>query len=394
MQKNNSLKILMYMSILIMIMGNFLNYINVLNRDTSTAITYFFIFVPIIISILPILNATINRKKFEYVHELRTGLFVVFSFFIISLYKSYSTGIFVIGTIGELIRLIVPFIYTFILINFFSKQEISILMKVTLLLAWLSFFLSQDFSQISFSNIMRISFTNSYSPFENSGVSMLSYALATYFIYNRRLAKVSCFFSIVLVFLTFKRVYLLATLVLLILSFTKKENITVKPIILYLSSIFFIILTKMYMFILQPSNYNWDLEKLHFDVASFSLYRAYRVWYLIQNNFQSYGFGSTTSSLQLGWLRGATLELDLIKILMELGIIAIVVFVFSYYRLTRENIYAYLVMSFTFLQLLMANGLTNYFEMSILLTTVALTFYNTANTSDDKIIWPLVKFKR
>ena len=394
MQKNNSLKILMYMSILIMIMGNFLNYISVLNRDTSTAITYFFIFVPIIISILPILNATINRKKFEYVHELRTGLFVVLSFFIISLYKSYSTGIFVIGTIGELIRLIVPFIYTFILISFFSKQEISSLMKVTLLLAWLSFFLNQDFSQISFSNIMRISFTNSYSPFENSGVSMLSYALATYFIYNRRLAKVSCFFSIVLVFLTFKRVYLLATLVLLILSFTKKENITVKPIILYLSSIFFIILTKMYMFILQPSNYNWDLEKLHFDVVSFSLYRVYRVWYLIQNNFQSYGFGSTTNSLQLGWLRGTTLELDLIKILMELGIIAIVVFVFSYYRLTRENIYAYLVMSFTFLQLLMANGLTNYFEMSILLTTVALTFYNTANTSDDKIIWPLVKFKR
>ena len=163
---------------------------------------------------------------------------------------------------------------------------------------------------------------------------------------------------------------------------------------MYVSSFFWIGAVKIYMFMLQPQNYNWDLEKLHFDVASISMFRAYRVWFLIQHNITSYGLGSTTKELQIGWLRGATLELDFIKILMELGLIGIIIFIFSYYRLTRNNFYSYVVMSFTFLQLLMANGLTGYLEWAIILTTIALINYDKINDNiDSKIYWPFIHLK-
>lgn len=389
------IKSLIMFSMIIMLFGNFLFYINVLDRTASTTITYFFILFPAIVGIIPICKVLINKKyKFKYIHELNTGIFIFVVFLIISLIKSHQVGVFTVGTIGELVRIFIPFFYTFIAINFLSKSDIRFFVKLALLVAWISFLLELNFSSISFNDIKAISFVNSYSPFENSAVSLLSYALSIYFIYYWKKMPVWTFFSVLLVFLTFKRVYILTEICLLIIVLLKKQNIKINNFIMYVSSFFWIGAVKIYMFMLQPQNYNWDLEKLHFDVASFSMFRAYRVWFLIQHNFTSYGLGSTTKELQIGWLRGATLELDFIKILMELGLIGIIIFIFSYYRLTRNNFYSYVVMSFTFLQLLMANGLTGYLEWAIILTTIALINYDKINDNiDSKIYWPFIHLK-
>ena len=89
-----------------------------------------------------------------------------------------------------------------------------------------------------------------------------------------------------------------------------------------------ILLIELYMFLLNPLNYNWEIDRFHFDIVNFSMSRAYRVWYLIQNNYLSSGLTSTTKFLQDNFFfNGTTLELDLIKILMELGILGIIILV-------------------------------------------------------------------
>ena len=63
--------------------------------------------------------------------------------------------------------------------------------------------------------------------------------------------------------------------------------------------------------------------------------RVLRLWYLIENNFVSYGLGSTTEFIESRHLFyiGHELEMDfLYKIMYELGIIAIAVFVVAYIR--------------------------------------------------------------
>lgn len=362
---------------IVTILGNFLGYINVIKPASSVGITYFFALFPIFISLFPIISGILNPKfTFKYIPELKTGIFVTTTFFILSLYQSLVSHYFLMGTLGELARMIIPFVYTFIFINFLTEKDIHFILVISLLIGWLAFIMTTNFSALNLRSLATISFVNSQSPLENSEVSFLSYALAIFFIYFNKKYPFSCFFSIILVLLTFKRAFMVSLIVLLSIKFLKLENKKISNIILYISSIAFILVTKFYYFMVQPQNYGWDLEKMHFDVASFSMYRAYRVWYLVQHNFSSYGLGSTTDSLKWGYFAGATLEMDFVKFIMELGFISIIIFIFAYYRLTRNNLYSFCAMSFTFFQLLMANGILRYYEWSIILLTMGIAYYS------------------
>lgn len=388
-------KYLMFVSFVITLVGNFLDYGDIVNLQNSLFLSYFFIFFPVFIGIIPVSISVIKRIKFEYVPELCTGVFVLISLLCISLYKSFKVHVFIIGTVGELTRIFIPFVYAFLIINYFSKREINLFMKISLLFAILAFVLTTDFSKIALVNIISISFSNSYSPFENSEISFLSYALSIYFIYYFKDNPIWGILSIILVFMTFKRVFIISELILIILVLCGKKKKKINSWVLYISSIIFILLVKVYMFLAEPQNYFLGIEKFHFDIAEFSMYRIYRVWYLLEHNFISYGLGSTTRDLQSSFFRGATLELDFIKIMMELGIVAIIIFIFSYYRLGRDSLYSYVVMSSNFLQLLMANDLTRYFEWSIILVSIGIIFYmSNSDLENDKILWPFVKLKR
>lgn len=381
-------------SFLVTILGNFLGYIDVIRPASSTGITYFFVLFPILMGFFPIVAGILNQNfKFKYLPELRTGISVTIAFLILSIYKSLASQHFILGTFGELIRMLVPFVYAFILINFLTQKDIHFILVISLIVGWVAFIMTTNFSDLNLRSLATISFMNSQSPLENSEVSFLSYALSIFFIYFRKEYPFSCFFSVILVLLSFKRVFMVSLIVLLGVSLLKLENRKISNTVLYISSIFFILLTKFYYFMVQPQNYGWDLEKMHVDVASFSMYRVYRVWYLVQNNFSSYGLGSTTESLKTGYFTGATLEMDFVKYIMELGFLAIIIFIFSYYKLTRNNLYSFCVMSFTFFQLLMANGMLRYYEWSIILITMGIAYYSHEKFPSPKIEWPFSSFK-
>lgn len=386
-------KIILF-SFCITLIGNALDYLHI---KISTGLTYSIMLLPIIVSFVIILYLILTKRlvntKFKYLFEMKWGILVFIVFLIISTIKSIQTDMFTWGTIGESIRLLVPFIYVFIIINFLSNAEIEFFMRFCLLVATLCFLITTDYSNLTMSNILSISFSNSYSPFENFEVSLLSWATSIYFIYNYRKNKIWCLLSVVLVFLTFKRVFIISTIILIICVFFKFTTKKINGLILVLSSLFWIMASEFYLYLLKPANYFWTMNTLHFDVVNFSMSRAYRVWYLFQNGFESYGLGSTTQYLTkafnlglTGKSLGVTLELDLIKILMELGILGVTIFVISYFEITRKNLYSYFVISLLFLQLLMANGLTRYLEFSIILTTIALIHYRFNSEKDAKTV--------
>lgn len=376
MKVNLKIRSLLLISFFISLIGNFLDYIDVLNRDTNPLITYSFMLLPVAVGIIPIWQSLYRKNNLKYLIGLRTGIFLFISFVVISIIRSQQSGTLPNLFWGEAIRLMIPFIYTFLFLNFLSVHDIELFMKFGLIIALVAFFLSTNFSTITLNNILSISFLNSYSPFENSEVSFLSFALATFFIYYKNKFPICTILAMLLVVLTFKRVYVLGILLLFIASMNFFKRIKIKRWVLYISSITWILLVKFYMFLLNPINYNLGLEKFHFDVVNFSMNRAFRVWYLIQHNYLSGGLTSTTKFLQNNlFFNGTTLELDLIKILMEIGIVGVIIFIICYYRIVGRSLYAYLLISIMLLQFLMASGVNGYLEMSIVLITVALSNY-------------------
>jgi hypothetical protein len=65
----------------------------------------------------------------------------------------------------------------------------------------------------------------------------------------------------------------------------------------------------------------------------------------------SYGYGSSILVID------KYLELDLVQIQLELGIICLVAFVYSFFRRSEKNLYVFLVTTYVMLNYLTASGL-------------------------------------
>lgn len=367
-------------SFLMTVIGQLLDYVDIIG-DSTKILTYFFMMLPTItgISVL-ILNIFNNHKKYKYVTEIGIGLTIVVVFLLISFKKILQQHQFTVSTFGESFRILTPFIYTFLAINFLTEKEINNLMKVSLLAGWVGFLFDNGLSNFTLQNFLSISFANSYSPFENSEVSLLAFALCVYFIYRYNQEKICTLAALLLNFLVFKRVYVLSVVVLLIIAKTWK-SIQVKKTIIYLSTLFFILATFFYYYISLPQNFNWTLENLHINIGTFSMSRAYRLWYVVNRGFQSFGLGSSTVLLTTHpFFRGSTFELDLIKIMWELGGVAVIIFIVGYVKLAKNNLYAVTTIFCFLFQLLMASGLNGYYEIFIIFISIGLINYPSSNT--------------
>lgn len=248
-------------------------------------------------------------------------------------------------------------------------------MKLALVLTWIGYIL--EVGVVNFfdlSNYLSISFISSYSVFENSTYAEIASGLAAYFIYNRKRAPFSAVFAIALNLLIFKRVFCLMVLVLLGICLMKKKDDIVSERVIKWTGIFWCVLIFGVYFLYQPATVQWFNEKFGIDLVAFTMSRIYRLWYVLEQGFQSYGLGTTSvfiNSSNVGYL-GYEFEMDFIRIMFELGPIAIAVFVFSYLKITRRNKYAFYLICLCFLNLLMANGLVKYWGWTMRIVTIAL----------------------
>lgn len=375
---------------------NALGWSKIVDATTVSKVSvYIFVLLPMVIGILLLaIQMVRGTLRLFYFKELLVGIALFALFIGVSLIKSYQTGKFAVGTFGEAARIVAPFIYTFIVVNILSLEDIDKLMILTLYVAWVAYLINQFIITGASQRTASISFIDSSSPFENSEVAAIAFAVACYFIYFLKRHPIYCFWSILLSIACFKRVLMLFTIVLFLYSVklnkTKRLNRLVKWPLLLVTSAIFLAVTVFYLYIMEPQNLAWTWEKLHFDVDSFSMYRSYRVQYLLQHNYVSYGLSSSTSFLNTNpgsWYTNHTLELDLIKILIELGKMPLIIFVLAYYSLAYESMYAYLVTTAFLGNLLMASGLNEYYAWFVMLVTFALIRHNNVideNYGEDK----------
>lgn len=336
-------------------------------------IKYIFMLIPILLSLLEIL---LNRKrKYMFKSELNIGLVMVIVLLILSLYYSVKEAMFSLESIIELVQMFFPFIISFLLINFISEDDIILFMKYALVITIIGYIIYEFKSGVnlfSIKNYLKISLINSYSPFENDSFAEIASALSAFFIYYRKKLPGFCFFSIILNFLIFKRVLLLMTILLFIITLFDQENKSVPTYALIIDNIIWIGIIFITFKIYKDYTYRYD----HFrDVlANFTVTRIYRFWYVIERHFKSYGLGSTSVYLikqNISYV-GVNFEMDFIRIMFELGPIAIITMVYSYLKIAKSNLYSIILINFCFLNLLMANGILNYWGYSIRFIVILL----------------------
>ena len=312
----------------------------------------------------------------KFYDKLIGGIFLIILFFMLSWTCIVVTGqTWNIRTFKELFYLLIPTSHAFLLFNILSKKELIYLVKKILLVSLILYIIQLLNKGIQFTDIINISFMNSYSPFESSLFADLSVVCFCFFSYLKMSgyarrdtsAKIYYYVSFLFVILTFKRILVLFSILLFVLDLLKITKWKINRIIYYLIPVAIVGGTILYTWLLQGDNaavlnkyFSIDLDKLTVG----------RQWYLslIENSgFMSFGYGSTTVRLSQILEKSKYLEMDLVKIYLEIGPIALISFVVYYWSYTSKSLFSVLVMTFLMINMLVSHSLTTYYPWCIFL---------------------------
>ena len=207
---------------------------------------------------------------------------------------------------------------------------------------------------MNWATMQTISFESSYSPYESNGFTGIATPLAAYFIYYRK-HKFAMIISVLFALMTFKRGEILITLILLFLSLccTWKDNqINWKIIIFTVLGVE--VATILYSIIMNPAYIslleNFLQSRLNTSAYWFTMGRNSLYDDLLNSGFISSGLDST-------WLYSQNIEMDLVKLLLEVGPLGVGVVILYFGQYAKSNWYAYVYMIGVFVNLLTSHSL-------------------------------------
>ena len=218
-------------------------------------------------------------------------------------------------------------------------------------------------------------FSESTSDLESHIYSGFSLAFCTFFCYfdNKKKYKL---LSVLFVIMTFKRLAIITAIFLYILSKLNIKKISIGKNIYVISGIFLIFFAVLYYNIMLPNNVIKIENKYDINISKLTSTRSDRLKDLMKSNYVSYGFGSSTEYMYK-YCYGA-LEMDIVKMIIELGYIPIIALICIYLYVGKTNLYTFSFICFLILSLIFSSNLTSSFAWIIFFITLFLV--NKVNT--------------
>lgn len=319
------------------------------------------------------MNKTRKFKVFR--DELKSILWIIASFAIISIIRSIWSRHFTTRTIQELIFLLIPILFAYCILNTLDKNKIDKCMMFTLVISIVGYFIEIDMGLNEFIKALSsMSFSNSYSMLESSTFAGVSITIAMYFLYFRS-NKFGFILSIIFVILTFKRLALVFMVFLIILPKIFNYNRKVNYKLVNYIKIGTLALTIFYFVIMIPENVEKINNMFNIDLYKLTMSRTYRfklIYY--KPNFINTGLGSTYSYMMR--LYEVSLEMDMIKLLIEVTPIGVFIFINNMVNIVKKNWYCMILMLFQLFNLITSHSLASVFSWVIFYITVGCILYN------------------
>ena len=309
----------------------------------------------IIAIIFSVFQLKYKKEKLIFKKEFFNIIFVVFSIVVISLVMFLISDKIYMSFFERIIKLVLPIIYVFLLINLLDFKDIYTCMCGVLLLSFVGYIIEIGIDKFNISNILSIDFLNSYSPFESHYSAGTSIAMCAFFMYYRK-NKLLELLSLIFAIFTFKRVAVLFAILLLILPRIINVNKELNKKYINIIKIIFVFLTLVYFWLLLPSSSDIFFDIFGETQSKFTMTRSDFLNTLLNIGFKSSGLGSITDIL------GRDLEMDLISIFLETTIVGLIIFINGYWNCSGNKVYTVIYMLFEFSNLLTSHSLTNSFN--------------------------------
>lgn len=362
--------------------------------DTNSRIRYYFLAISIIIGIVTLYyrNKRVIFNKKMYGRELLLSVFVSLTFLLFSIFQAKQVGIKLnIRTYIQISLILFPALYVFCIINSLSLKTIIKIMQVTLILFIIAYFSESGHSIFDFLNIYNwkaIDLLNSNSFTESNICSEAFLQLFIFFYYfknmetdekNKRILNLFSIVSFIFTILSFKRLGMLFAIILVLLSKIIDFRGKISSKFTFVFAIFFTVLTIFYTNFMQGNIFP------SVDVYTLTTGRNYILSLWENKNYISYGYGSSMLII------GRYLEMDLVQIYLELGSACLFIFAYTVFKNAKEKIYSYLILFYTFFNMLTASSLPYSLGWIILLMTV--TCISSKKVENEEIVINMKKQK-
>nr|WP_122036952.1 hypothetical protein [Lactiplantibacillus plantarum] len=304
-----------------------------------------------------------NFKNFFY-------FFVIVS--IISISLSIKSSEFSLRIIQNFIFVFIPMLYAFLVINTWNKSEIHTAFKLGLLISIIGYVYSTKIGILGIlDNLSTINYQNTNSTvLESSTFALLSVGFAGFFCYFKK-GYLWKFLSVLFVILTFKRQITLTAILLFILGFFNIRRKKVNIYIFIISGLVLMALAFAYYYAIEPQHIVEFSQILGVDLRSFSTNRTDRLNWLLNSDFKTYGFGSSTDYMYKTF-GGFALEMDTVQLYVEMGGIGIIIFISSYLSFAKNNLYVYVFMCLLIVNSIFSSGMASTFAWIVILIGMAL----------------------
>lgn len=271
--------------------------------------------------------------------------------------------------------LIIPALYTFTLVNLLSTNVMIKLIKYTFVLTFILYINKIGLANFfSISNWTAISFSQSDSAFESSDfagvftISLFYFYWDRFVLLNKNNNRIWIWASVILSILAWKRLSVVFVLLLWGLGKYIDIKAEIRRTIPIITGILFGFITALYTLFVE-GKYN----PFNLNIYEFTKGRDYilRLW--ANYGYISYGYGSSYELIH------RYLEMDLVQMYLEVGIVAVILFGIVYFYLVKKSFFAYMIMLYEFLNMLTASSLPAVFEWCLILTLIIFA----ANQKDE-----------
>lgn len=310
----------------------------------------------IAIAILVLFNCVRNGRFRigNFFYESKWLLLILATFILVTIVKQFTNG-FNAYFINEIIYYLTPLLFIFAFLQLQDAQSIFATLN-GLFVLYMIVFLVGAVPFLTIEELRSISFANSFSPFEATGLAYVFTLYVFYFYYRKHLPLEIV--SLLMVFLTMKRMAFVASIVIVALSvFTytmHTATIRVKRWMVILACVVFIALPVVTTFLLNDSFAYWFYKKTGLDLDTFMMSRFTRLNAVTDNQAGRWGWGGTTTWLTEYYSRfdnNFNLHNDVYKIYIETGILGTGMFTIGMFKISQKNYISFLLMVYLFLEM-------------------------------------------
>lgn len=315
-----------------------------------------------------------RRKMLPYLFkdELKSILGLAVSFAILSVSFMLRNNGFEFITVTGIIRLVIPVVVAFAVLNLMGLSDIYRLMSYLLILMFLGY-LCTIANLVSIENIKSISFLKSSSPFESTYFSPSAMAFCLFFCYfrkNKSLTLLSVLFTV----LTFKRMMVLYAVFLLLFGDVCKKRKEVPQWMINLFEIVFLVLSLFYIALMSGAVSDVINKYLGIQVVDFSMGRSYFMQLILLGNFKSLGFMTSTLGFR-------SMEMDIPMIYTEMGVLSVIAVIYFFTKIAKQNWYNFFAVIFCLFQILTSHWLDiTYFWIVAYITIGCVAYKNNDST--------------